>query len=172
MKTTIGVILFLFASIQANAQADSLHTKNNRIGVTASTASGYGLTYIINNGDKNHFAINGIIAYTQDNPDNNRFYANLGFEYQYDLLEGEGGRLFTGVGASRWLDTERFYDDEFKRNSTRMGLVAGVQTAKSSFLSLTLSVTYQLIYRSQITFVGFGGGVTLTAPLGKRKKSK
>jgi hypothetical protein len=167
-----AIILIICTEI-AEAQSDSLQFRSNRIGVTASTASGYGLTYIFNNGGRNHLAFNGIMAYTQQNPDDNRFYANLGFEYQYDLLTGDGGRVFTGVGGSRWIDAERFSEsdrDVVRRNSTRFGLIAGVQTANSSFLSLTLSISYQMIYRSQLTFVGFGGGVTLTAPIGRKKR--
>ena len=111
MKIIIVFVILIFTYVSESEEIyDALHPKkdekrllNNRVGLTYSILSGYGLTYLRQLDDK--FSIKGQLfgfgKYESEPESYNENYLNLsvGAELQYNLIKHRTNRLYSLLGA-------------------------------------------------------------------------
>lgn len=139
MKKTISLFILLFLMILNLSAAEKKENKNedfdwpkNRIGVSGSTFTGYGLTYYRHFGNKFVGKICMVAYGSSDGYDNNskEFTYIIGTEFQYNIKQTKFSRLHLFAAFSNWYDENSYMSgikiNDYKNLSIDREYVVGI----------------------------------------------
>lgn len=182
----IFAILIFTNTVQSQEINETLKPKedknkllNNRVGVTYSMLSGYGLTYLRQLDDK--FSIKGqLFGFGKYNSDPEEYYNNylvisVGTELQYNLVAYNTNRVYGLVGVNYYFKYDDYTSYVLNENEYNLGLGIGFETFFFSNITLAIDGGYfgrlnysntdyivgELLDKSSSIVFGLGVGVSL-----------
>lgn len=88
----------------------------HQAGLGGSFISGAGINYIYESDPDNVYKISAFMYYQGDNSDERDIYADLGIEYQRNLIKSKYHRFYALIGGSWWNFHEKTYDSYYKND--------------------------------------------------------
>lgn len=191
MKTIIVFVILIFTYTgQSQEIYDTLHPKqeqkillNNRVGITYSTLSGYGLTYLRQLNDK--FSIKGQLfgfGKYETEPEfinENYLVISIGTELQYNLIKYTNNRLYAlgGIYYVYDYDENSGWNSDYNSTNNYYNIGLGIGFETMLFSNITMAIdggyfgqyvkyrseddnTLDILRNNEIVF-GFGIGVSL-----------
>ena len=182
----IFAILIFTNTVQSQEINETLKPKedknkllNNRVGVTYSMLSGYGLTYLRQLDDK--FSIKEqLFSFGKYNSDPEEYYNNylvisVGTELQYNLVAYNTNRVYGLVGVNYYFKYDDYTSYVLNENEYNLGLGIGFETFFFSNITLAIDGGYfgrlnysntdyivgELLDKSSSIVFGLGVGVSL-----------